>query len=33
MLDILFITTAVGFFLISIGYTNACERLRGGDND
>jgi hypothetical protein len=33
MLDILFIAIAVGFILISIGYTHACERLRGGNND
>jgi hypothetical protein len=33
MLDILFIATAAGFFLIAIGYTRACERLRGGNND
>jgi hypothetical protein len=33
MLDIFFIGAAVGFFLISIGYTHACERLRGGNND
>jgi hypothetical protein len=33
MLDIFFIATAVGFFLISIGYTHACERLRGGKSD
>jgi hypothetical protein len=33
MLDILFITTAFGFFPISIGDTHACEPLRGGNND
>jgi hypothetical protein len=33
MLDLFFIALAVGFFLISVGYTRACERLRGGTND
>jgi hypothetical protein len=33
MLDILFIGLAVGFFLIAIGYTHACERLRRGEHD
>lgn len=33
MLDVLFIATAVGFFLATLGYTHACERLRGGNDD
>jgi hypothetical protein len=30
MTDIIFIAIGVGFFALSIAYTHACEKLRGG---
>lgn len=33
MLDLLFIGTAVVFFVISVAYVNACEKLRGAPRD
>lgn len=33
MLDLLFIATTIGFFLLAIAYTNGCEKLRGGSRD
>lgn len=29
MIDLIFIVVTVGFFLLSIGYTRSCEKLRG----
>jgi hypothetical protein len=33
MLDLIFIALAVAFFLVSVAYTHACERLQGGPHD
>jgi hypothetical protein len=33
MLDIIFIAITAAFFALAIGYTHACERLRGEAND
>jgi hypothetical protein len=33
MTDLIFISIAVGFFVLAIGYVSGCERLRGGDHD
>jgi hypothetical protein len=33
MVDLSFITAAVGFFVLAIGYTHACEKLRRGSRD
>jgi hypothetical protein len=33
MTDLIFIATAIGFFLAAIAYTYGCEKLRGGGND
>jgi len=30
MTDFIFVATASGFFALSIAYTYACEKLRGG---
>jgi hypothetical protein len=32
MTDFIFIVVSVGFFALSIAYTHACEKLRGGSN-
>jgi len=29
MTDLIFIATAVGFFLVAIAFTHGCEKLRG----
>ena len=29
MLDLIFITITIGFFLVAIAYVYACERLKG----
>lgn len=33
MIDLLFVTTAAGFFALAIGYVRFCEKLRGGGDD
>jgi len=33
MIDLIFIATAIGFFLVAIAYTHGCEKLRGGGDD
>jgi hypothetical protein len=33
MIDLLFIATAIGFFLLSIAYTHGCQKLRGASDD
>ena len=33
MIDLIFIATAIGFFLVAILYTHGCEKLRGGSHD
>ncbi len=33
MIDLIFIATTVGFFLLALAYTHACEKLRGGSRD
>jgi hypothetical protein len=33
MIDLIFIAAAIGFFLVAIAYTHACEKLRGGSRD
>lgn len=33
MIDLLFIATTIGFFLLAIAYTHGCEKLRGGSHD
>ena len=33
MLDVVFITATIGFFVIAIAYVHACEKLRGGERD
>jgi len=33
MIDVIFLTTAVGFFALAIGYVHFCEKLRGGSDD
>ena len=30
MLDLIFIAVIIGFFLLSIGYVSACDKLRKG---
>jgi hypothetical protein len=30
MTDLIFIATTIGFFVVAIAYTHACEKLRGG---
>ena len=33
MIDLIFIATAIAFFLVAIAYTHGCEKLRGGSHD
>lgn len=33
MLDVVFIATTIGFFVIALAYVHACEKLRGGDRN
>jgi len=33
MNDLVFIAIVIGFFALSIAYTNACQGLRGGSDD
>lgn len=33
MPDLIFIAVTVGFFALSIAYTHACQKLRGGSGD
>jgi hypothetical protein len=33
MTDLIFIATAVGFFLVAIALAHGCEKLRGGSHD
>lgn len=33
MSDLIFIGLAIAFFLISVGYVNGCEKLRGVPRD
>jgi hypothetical protein len=33
MMDLIFIGTAVAFFVISVAYVGGCEKLRGADHD
>ena len=33
MIDLIFVATAIGFFLVAIAYTYGCEKLRGGGHD
>jgi hypothetical protein len=31
MLDAIFISVTIGFFVIALAYVHACEKLRGGE--
>jgi uncharacterized membrane protein YidH (DUF202 family) len=33
MLDVVFIGTTIGFFVIALAYVHACEKLRGGERN
>jgi hypothetical protein len=33
MTDLIFIVTAIGFFVVAIAYTHGCEKLRGGSHE
>lgn len=33
MLDLIFITTIIGFFLLALAYLSFCQNLRKGAND
>jgi len=33
MIDLIFIATAIGFFVVAIAYTHGCEKLRGGSHE
>jgi hypothetical protein len=33
MTDLIFIATAIAFFVVAIAYTHGCEKLRGGSHD
>ncbi len=33
MVDLIFIAASVGFFALSLAYTQGCEKLRGGTHD
>jgi hypothetical protein len=33
MSDLLFLSVTLAFFLVSIAYNRACQKLRGGAND
>ena len=33
MMDVIFITGTIGFFVIALGYVYACEKLRGGKDE
>ncbi len=33
MLDLIFISTIIGFFLLALAYLSGCEALRRGDKE
>jgi hypothetical protein len=33
MLDAIFITVTIGFFVMALAYVHACEKLRGGEKN
>ena len=33
MMDVIFITGTIGFFVIALAYVYACEKLRGGKDE
>jgi hypothetical protein len=33
MLDAIFITATIGFFVIALAYVHVCEKLRGGEEN
>lgn len=33
MIDLIFIATTIGFFVVAIAYTHGCEKLRGGSHE